>query len=176
MGCHFVLQKKQGTDGRVTCFKAHLVVQGFSQWEGIDYSETFTPVVKSASLQVFLAISARHGWRIRQINIKSAYLNGVLSEVIYMLQLKGYKEKGSKEKVAKLRKGLYRLKQAGWEWYTTLHDFLVHLGFCRTHSDHSVFIFERGPLTVIIPVYVDDKLLAGNDKEALNSIQNTISS
>ncbi len=63
------------------------------------------------------------------MDIKSAYLNGVLSEDIYMMQPKGYEEKGSEMKVAKLQKGLYGLKQAGWEWYATLHDFLVQLGF-----------------------------------------------
>src|SRR5258708_17001799 len=75
VGCHFILQKKHGTDGKVTHFKACLIAQGFSQWEGIDYSETFVPVVKSTSLHVFLAICAHHGWRIRQMDIKSAYLN-----------------------------------------------------------------------------------------------------
>ncbi len=142
VGCCFILQKKRGADGKVTQFKARLVAQGFSQREGIDYSETFVPIVKSASLCVFLAICAHHGWRIRQMDIKSAYLNGILSEDIYMWQPKGYEEKGSEEKIAKLQKGLYGLKQAGWEWYATLHDFLVQLGFHWTHADHSVFIFE----------------------------------
>ena len=176
MGCHFILQKKCGADGKVTWFKACLVTQGFSQWEGIDYSETFTPIVKSASLCVFLAICAHHGWCIRQMDIKSAYLNSVLSEDIYMWQPKGYEEKGSEEKIAKLWKGLYGLKQAGWEWYATLHDFLVQLRFHHTHADHSVFVFEQGSSIVIIPVYIDNKLLAGNDEATLNSIQNAIGS
>ena len=107
VGCHFVLQKKHGSDGKVTHFKARLVAQGFSQHEGIDYSETFAPVVKSALLCIFFAICACHGWRIRQMDIKSAYLNGVISKDIYMRQLKGYKEKGEEGKVAKLKKGLY---------------------------------------------------------------------
>ena len=76
------------------------------------------------------------------MDIKSTYLNSMLSEDIYMNQLKGYEEKGSKSKVAKLQKGLYGLKQAGCEWYTTLHDFLVQLGFHWTHADHSMFVYE----------------------------------
>src|SRR6266436_2490008 len=143
---------------------------------GIDYSETFAPVVKSASLQVFLAICAHHGWHIRQMDIKSVYLNSILSEDIYMWQPKGYEERGSEGKIAKLKKGLYSLKQAGQEWYATLHDFLVQLGFRCMHADHSVFVFEQGPSIVIIPVYVDDKLLAGNNEAMLNSIQSAISS
>src|SRR5258708_1043556 len=72
VGCHFILQKKCSTDGKVTQFKAHLIAQGFSQWEGIDYSETFMPIVKSTSLCVFfLVICAHHGWHIRQMDIKS---------------------------------------------------------------------------------------------------------
>ena len=174
IGCRFVLQKKRGLDGAVTRFKAHLVAQGFSQQEGIDYSETFTPVVKSALLHIFLAICVHWGWRICQMDIKSAYLNGSLSEDIYMHQPKGYKELGSENKIAKLKKGLYRLKQAGQEWYAMLHDYLIKLGFRHTHADHSVFVFEHGQSIIIIPVYVDDKLLAGNDECLLDAIQYAI--
>ena len=109
VGCRFVLQKKHGSNGQVTHFKACLVAQGFSQCKGIDYSETFAPVVKSASLHVFLAICAHHGWQIQQMDIKSAYLNGVINEDIYMWQPKGYKETGAENKLAKLKKGLYVL-------------------------------------------------------------------
>ena len=63
VGCHFILQKEHGADGNITKFKARLVTQGFSQWEGIDYAETFMPIIKSALLRVFLTISAHHGWR-----------------------------------------------------------------------------------------------------------------
>ncbi len=84
VSCHFVLQKKHHADGKVTKYKAWLIAQGFSQCEGIDYSETFTPVVKSASLRVFLAICTRHGWKVHQMDIKSAYLNGSINEDIYM--------------------------------------------------------------------------------------------
>src|SRR5260370_33371489 len=106
----------------------------------------------------------------------STYLNGVISKDIYMKQPKGYEEKGKEDKVAKLLKGLYGLKQAGCEWYTTLHDFLVQLGFRQTHADHLVFVFKRGSSIIIIPVYVDDKLLAGNNQSTLDFIQNVISS
>ena len=101
-----MLQKKRGSDGQVTHFKARLVAQGLSQCKGIDYLETFVPVVKSASLHVFLAICACHGWQIRQMDIKSAYLNGVINEDIYMWQPKGYEEMGAENKLAKLKKGL----------------------------------------------------------------------
>ena len=109
------------------------------------------------------------------MDIKLAYLNGTLSEDIYMCQLKGYEEPGREHSLAKLKKGLYGLKQAGQEWYATLCDFLISLGFCRTHADHSVFVFECGCSTIILPVYVDDKLLAGNDNQLCDSIQKAIS-
>ena len=110
------------------------------------------------------------------MDIKSAYLNGMISEEIYMTQPKGYEERGSEGKIAKSWKGLYGLKQAGREWYATLHDFLIQLGFQRTHADHSVFVFKHGKSIIIIPIYVDDKLLAGNDKDILKSICESISS
>ncbi len=108
------------------------------------------------------------------MDIKSAYLNGTITEDIYMRQPKGYEEKGSETKIAKLKKGLYGLKQAGQEWYAMLHAFLIQLGFRRTHADHSIFVFEQGQSITIIPVYVDDKLLAGNDECLLDYIQNSI--
>ena len=92
------------------------------------------------------------------------------------MQPKGYEEKGSEGKIAKLQKGLYGLKQAGREWYATLCDFLIQIGFRRTHADHSVFIFEQGKSIIIIPVYVDNKLLAGNNEDTLRFIQTSIGS
>ena len=108
------------------------------------------------------------------MDIKSAYLNGTISEDIYMRQPKGYEEVGGEHLLVKLKKGLYGLKQAGQEWYATLREFLIGQGFRRTHADHSVFVFERGRSTIILPVDVDDKLLAGNDEALLDSIQNAI--
>ena len=117
VGCKFVLQKKHGEDGQVTKFKAQLVAQGFSQCEGVDFSKTFVPVVKSSSLWVFLAICALKSWNIQQMDIKLAYLNAPIHEDIYMSQPKGFEEVGRESLVAKLNKGLYGLKQAGREWY-----------------------------------------------------------
>ena len=82
------------------------------------------------------------GWNIQQMDIKLAYLNAPIVEDIYMSQPKGFKEVGRENLVAKLNKGLYGLKQAGREWYGMLCDFLISIGFRRTHADHSVFIFE----------------------------------
>ena len=110
------------------------------------------------------------------MDIKSVYLNGVVAQEIYMCQPKGFEELGKEHLLAKLNKGLYGLKQARREWYATLREFLVNLGLHRTHADHSVFVFECGRSIIIIPVYVDDKLLAGNDNALLDSVQKAISS
>ena len=99
-------------------------------------------MVKSASLHVFLAICALEGWNVQQMDIKSAYLNALITKDIYMSQPKGFEEVGRGTLVAKLNKGLYGLKQAGREWYGMLHDFLISIGFRRTHADHSVFVFK----------------------------------
>ena len=108
------------------------------------------------------------------MDIKLAYLNGLITEDIYMHQPKGYKEKGNEMKVAKLKKGLYGLKQVGCEWYATLHAFLIWIDFRHMHADHSVFVFEWGHSIIIIPVYVDNKLLAGNNECLLDSLQDSI--
>ena len=110
------------------------------------------------------------------MDIKSAYLNGSIAEDIYMHQLKGYEEPGKEHLLAKLSKGLYGLKQAGQEWYATLRDFLVRLGFHWTHANHCVFVLEQGHSIMILPVYVNDKMLASNDDTLLDAIQNAIGS
>ena len=109
------------------------------------------------------------------MDIKSAYLNATINEDIYMRQPKGFEEKGRENMIVKLNKGLYGLKQSGQEWYAMLRDFLISIGFRWTHADHSVFLFERGPSIIIIPVYVDNKLLAGNNEQTLNFIPTKIS-
>src|SRR5260370_11451842 len=91
-----------------------------------------------------------------------------------MCQLKGFEEEGSEDKIAKLKKGLYGLKQARREWYAMLLDHFIKISFRHMHADHSIFVFECGHSLIIIPVYVDNKLLAGNDERLLDSIQDTI--
>lgn len=110
VACKRVFKKKLNTDGTVGRYKARLVAKGYSQIPGLDYNETFAPVVKSTSVRILLAIAAHHNLLVHQLDVKTTFLNGLLEEDIYISQPKGFMV--DQDKVCKLLKTLYGLKQA----------------------------------------------------------------
>lgn len=117
---------KRGADGKVTKYKAHLVAKGFSQIEGIDYTDTFAPVASIGSIRMMLAYACAKGWLIHQMDVKAAFLHGEIQEEIYMQAPACTDNRG---KVCKLRKPIYDLKQASRSWYLRLHHMLQAEGF-----------------------------------------------
>lgn len=118
------------------------MAQGFSQVPGVDYFDTFAPVACLVSIQAVLAIAAIKNYEIHQINIKGAYLNGILTsnKVIFMKQLPSYAHPSSPDKVCRLQKTLYGLKQSGRRWYQRLVEIMAKkLGFIRCDVDQAVF-------------------------------------
>ena len=106
----WVYKVKYATDGSIEKHKARFVARGFSQVEGIDYDETFVPVARYASIRTVMAIVAEMGWRIHQMDVKTAFLNGILEEEVYIKQPQGFKVYGKYSHVCHLHKALYRLK------------------------------------------------------------------
>lgn len=161
--CRWVYVTKRDTQGNAARHRARLVAKGFSQAEGIDYEETFAPVARLDSLRLLLAIAARLDLDAHHIDIKSAYLNGILDEDIYMDQPKGFAVTGKENQVCHLKKALYGLKQAGRQWHAHLFDTLEGFGFRKNISgDTSIFIKRHdGGDPLIILVYVDDIALFG---------------
>ena len=159
--CMWVFVYKYGPDGEVIKHKARLVAKGFTQVKGIDYNETFAPVSKFASIRAILALAAREDLDIHQMDVKSAFLNGDLTEEIYMKCPPGFDPKDGT--VWKLNKSLYGLKQSSRQWYKRLLRELHDLGFTRSHHDHAIFFKREGDKYIICAVYVDDMLIAGND-------------
>jgi hypothetical protein len=156
--CKWVFALKTDASGNVVRFKARLVAKGFAQREGIDYTEVFAPVSKHTSLRTLLALSAAHDLEMRQIDVKTAYLNGILEEDIYMMQPPGY-EDGGPGIVCKLSRSLYGLKQAGRVWYERLCAELIKLGFKPSTADPALFTLDDGGVKVFLLVYVDDCLI-----------------
>jgi hypothetical protein len=126
--CKWVYKTKYASDGSVERHKAWLVSKGFSQVEGIDYNETFSPVAKMNSICLVLSLVASHKWEVHQMDVKYAFLHGDLQEEIYMEQPPGYVQNDS-SLVCFLKKSLYGLKQAPRAWYAKMDNFLLDMTF-----------------------------------------------
>ena len=163
---------KRKADGR---FRARLVAKGFTQIHGIDYDETFSPVARFESLRLLLVLAALEDWEIHQMDVKSAFLNGLLDEEIYMEQPQGFIAPGQSDKVCFLQKAIYSLKQASRAWNLQFHSVLLELGFSRTHSDAGVYHrLDDGGNTILIILYVDDITLLGNSLEEIKRLKATL--
>ncbi|WVZ70762.1 hypothetical protein U9M48_019404 [Paspalum notatum var. saurae] len=155
-------------DGIVVRNKARLVAQGFCQKEGIDYEETFAPVARLEAIRILLAFAASKGFKLQQMDVKSAFLNGFIEEEVYVRQPPGFESARFPDRVYKLRKALYGLKQAPRAWYARLKSFLLKSGFVMGSVDRTLFLLSRGGDTLIVQVYVDD-ILFGSSSHALVS-------
>ena len=154
--CKWVYDIK--SDGR---YKARLVAKGFTQIEGIDFQETFSPVARYEAIRLLLAHAALEDWELEAMDIKTAFLYGELDEEIYMEQPEGFVEKGQENQVCRLKKAIYGLKQASRTWNQKLHRTLLAQGFKRTRSDAGVYVYSHDQAEIILIVYVDDLLHMG---------------
>lgn len=129
IGCKWVYKIKRKADGSIDRYKARLVAKGFKQRYGIDYEDTFSPVVKAATIRLILSIAVSRGWSLRQLDVQNAFLHGILEEEVYMQQPPGYESKTCPSYVCKLDNTLYGLKEAPRAWYARLCSKLETLGF-----------------------------------------------
>lgn len=169
VGCKWIYRTKRKSDGSIERHKARLVAQGFSQQAGKDFFETFSPVVKPTTIRLVLSIALSNQWCLRQLDINNAFLNGELSEVVYMRQPKGFEDSHHPDHVCQLRKALYGLKQAPRAWFTKLKHYLVTQGFRACQSDTSLFVHHSAAATIYILVYVDDLIITGTDSGLINN-------
>ncbi|KAK4848667.1 hypothetical protein QYF36_015851 [Acer negundo] len=171
IGCKWVYKRKRGMDGKVETFKARLVAKGYTQKEGIDYEETFSPVAMLKSIRILLSIAASLDLEIWQMDVKTAFLNGSLDESIYMMQPEGFIEKGQVDKVCKLQKSIYGLKQASRSWNIRFDQAVKGFGFIQNPDEPCVYKRIKGDKLVFLILYVDDILLIGNDVGVLTSVK-----
>lgn len=170
VGCKWIFRVKRKADGSVDKFKARLVAKGYNQRPGVDYTETFSPVVKPATIRAVLSIAVMNGWNLRQMNVNNAFLNGDLTETVFMAQPPGFKDLSKPHHVCRLKKAIYGLKQAPRAWYTALKTAILQLGFRNSKADSSLFIYSHGSTLCYLLVYVDDLIITGNNPSLVTSI------
>ena len=153
------------------CKRARLVAKGFSQIEGLDYDQIFSPVVCFETVRLILAMAALGNWHITGLDVRNAFLYGELEEEIYMEQPEGFHAPGREREVLKLLCALYGLKQAGLAWWRTLRESMIKLGFTGLTSDAGLFIWRNEHTFVIAVIYVDDSILCGPDKDLVNALK-----
>ena len=171
IGCKWIYKRKRGSDGKVETFKARLVAKGYTQKEGIDYEETFSPVAMLKSIRILLAVDASLDYEIWQMDVKTAFLNGNLNEDIYMQQPEGFKAKGKEHMVCKLQRSIYELKQASRSWNIRFDQAITSFGFEKSPDEPCVYKRIQAQKVVFLVLYVDDILLIGNDKQVLSGVK-----
>jgi hypothetical protein len=157
-----VWKNKEGENGEVVRNKSRLVAQGYSQKEGIDYEETFAPVAHLEAIRILQAFSVAKGFKMYQLDEKSAFLNGFLEEEVYVKQPPGFESVGFPHRVYRLRKALYGLKQAPRAWSGHLRGFLFSKGFEMSKVDKTLFLLRKGDDILIVQVYMDDIVFGGS--------------
>lgn len=173
IGLKWVFKVKKDPDDNVIKHKARLVAKGYVQRQGVDFDEVFAPVARMETVRLLLAVAAHCEWRVHHMDVKSAFLNGDLTEEVYVHQPPGYVSVGNENKVLQLRKALYGLRQASRAWNAKLDESLVSLGFERSPLEHAVYKRSNGKATLIVGVYVDDLIITGTCEEEIGSVQGT---
>ncbi|CAI7909100.1 unnamed protein product [Closterium sp. NIES-54] len=164
-----IFRHKYGPDGELTRYKSRLVAKGFQQTKGKDFDEIFAPVGKGTTLRVMLGMAANRGWRIKQMDITTAFLNGIILEDLYMLQPEGLDDGSGR--VCRLKKAIYGLKQAPRAWYHKLEETLLAGGFKKSECDHSLFLLQEKEQFRMLLVYVDDILLFSKSSAMIEHVE-----
>jgi len=165
-----VFKTKINQNGEIEKYKARLVARGHVQERGIDFQEVFAPVARYETIRVLLAASENDEMHVHQMDVISTYVQGELHEEVFMAQPEMFVKSDEEDKVCKLLKPQYELKQSGREWYKKLDSFITENDGKRTPADPCVYIFGETDKRVILVIYVDDLILASKDIKVLKGI------
>lgn len=170
--CKWVFKLKKDQDGKILRYKARLVARGCSQRSGIDYTETFSPVIRYSSMRLLMAIAVKFDLEIEQMDAVTAFLQGEVEETIFMRQPECYDDGSGR--VCVLKKAIYGLKQASRQWNKKLNDVLMESGFKRCKTDSCIYVRRNQKSIVIVAVYVDDLLIFSNNDVWKNELKKNL--
>ncbi|GJV74865.1 zinc finger, CCHC-type containing protein [Tanacetum coccineum] len=165
LGCKWIFKRKLMVDETIEKFKARLVIQGFKQKSGIDYFNTYAPVARISTIRLLIAMASIHNMIIHQMDVKTAFLNGELDKEVHMNRPQGFIMPDNENKVCKLIKSLYELKQTPKQWHQKFDEVVLSNGYFTYQDDKCVYSkFDESGKGVIICLYVDDMLIFGTDQ------------
>nr|GEW25698.1 retrovirus-related Pol polyprotein from transposon TNT 1-94 [Tanacetum cinerariifolium] len=172
----WIYKVKLNEYGDVLKNKAWLVAKGYRQEEGIDFEESFAPVARIEAIRIFIANTASRNMTVYQMDVKTAFLNGELKEEVYVSQPEGFVDPDHPTHVYRLKKALYRLKQAPQAWYDMLSRFLLDNNFSKGAVDPTLFTRKTGKHILLVQIYVDDIIFASTDPKDYDMFSNEMSS
>ncbi|KAL6321989.1 hypothetical protein AAG906_035908 [Vitis piasezkii] len=173
VGCRWIFKTKLHANGSIEHHKARLVAKGFSQIHGLDFEDTFSPMVHPATIRIILSIAVTSGWPLHQLDVKNAFLHGHLSKEVYMEQPPGYTDPQFPQHVCRLKRTLYGLKQAPRAWFQRFNFFIfffMKLGFILSQADSSLFVHHTTAGTIYLLLYVDDMVLTGTNPALIKTL------
>ncbi|CAL2238958.1 unnamed protein product [Prunus armeniaca] len=170
IGCKWVYKIKHRSDGSIERYKARLVAKGYTQTEGIDYHDTFSPIAKMVTVRCILALAAAQNWSLHQLDVHNAFLHGDLHEEMYMSLPPSCRRHGE-NLVCRLNKSLYGLKQASGQWFAKFSEAIQAAGYTQSKADYSLFTCKNGKSFTALLIYVDDILITGNNVAMINSLK-----
>ena len=172
----WVFKRKRKVDGSINKYKARLVIKGYRKTEGIDYFDTYSPVMRINSIRMVFAIAILRNLEVHQMDVKTAFSNGELDEEIYIEQPESFSAPGQRKKVYKLVKSLYGLKQSPKQWHEKFDNIMMSHGFKINECDKCVYVKEVKHGYVIVCLYVCDMLIVGSDDKRVTSTKNMLNS
>src|SRR3984957_10722802 len=168
-----LVQLQPGQKAIGSCWVFMLLPKAFAQCPGFDYTETFAPTPKWPALRAILALAALENLHLESVDISSAFLNGELEEEVYMRQPEVFVERGNNW-VWHLLKSIYGLKQAGRCWHKKLNEVFEKIGFRRITCEHSIWIYRRDDVRIVIPVFIDDMTIAAKSKAEIDRVKDDL--